>query len=78
MSQGADARYEAFARECVRQALQTGSADRKERLLERARNWIRASMNDDEAQEIRARLMASRLRAKHVKARRPAERRPAK
>jgi uncharacterized protein (DUF736 family) len=76
MSSGWEEDCEASAREYVRQALRAPSIERRERLLQQARQWIRASMDDDEAEKIRAKLNASRARTKLAKIKKRAAKRP--
>jgi hypothetical protein len=50
MSSGSAAKeFEAFARDCVQLAAQADTPELRERLLSMARDWMRASMEEDDA-----------------------------
>jgi hypothetical protein len=52
MSSGAAKEFDHYARECVRLAEQVDSQGLREKLLEQAREWMQALMNEEEKDEI--------------------------
>jgi hypothetical protein len=50
-----DARkYEEYARECVRLAGHAGTAEARDQLLDLARVWMDAALNEDDAEKRKA------------------------
>ena len=56
---------EEFARDCVRLAEQADTFILREKLLNLAREWMRAAMDDEDARRLTGKEAARRKRPKH-------------